>query len=347
MNFDPSHLQVGWTFSTNRCVAFCGTDEPFEQRAVEVEVIANDGVDLGVMDRGDLYMLAISPDLTDAILEVKDATGKVVWPEPEVVGANFAVGDTLEYEVNKVWYPFGPVIDIRRGNGSWRYWSPTGGYCVEGEAGLRRKEFPKPKPSDPVPISREAVEAMIEAFTFPTDRHCTAAAADALRKRLSGRMPSVVSIPVYQLRPERGIQMTDAELKEMQERCDKATKGPWFYAEDGAIVFSGTPHDAQHICDIRGFGAELPMDDNGQCIAHAREDMPRLLATVAEDKLLMLSSSNKIDELLATVAELRAEVEACWERIRTRDAHVDALQLEISELQTLAGPVWPGKNGEE
>lgn len=95
--------------------------------------------------------------------------------------------------------------------------------------------------------------------------------------------------------------MTDSELAEVaviEERCNKATEGPWrtyvnpqrsdglFVAQDkpiepypkargmgGEPLYPATPHDA--------WGIQSQLEhDNAEFVAHARQDIPRLIEII-------------------------------------------------------------------
>ena len=87
--------------------------------------------------------------------------------------------------------------------------------------------------------------------------------------------------------------MTDAELKEIEARCDAATEGPW---EVGYCY--GLSRDARCACSVKPAGGEyyytdaiVASDARDECghpmflvdaefIAHARADVPALIAEV-------------------------------------------------------------------
>ena len=96
--------------------------------------------------------------------------------------------------------------------------------------------------------------------------------------------------------------MTDKEVEEIRARCDKATEGPWktHLVDDTSIVTEdGT--DVCTTCDSSqaeredGYNVEYErMEADADFIAHARTDIPALLAEVTR--------------LTAVEAELRAEL---------------------------------------
>lgn len=87
--------------------------------------------------------------------------------------------------------------------------------------------------------------------------------------------------------------MTDGQLKEVKERESKATPGSWKYDGYGEQV--RTDDDQFKIADIRGIGAGLPIDDNGQFIAHARTDIPLLIAEVERLQAKLTVIEDKVD----------------------------------------------------
>ena len=76
--------------------------------------------------------------------------------------------------------------------------------------------------------------------------------------------------------------MTESELNEIEERCNKATKGPWKSYIEGRDHESGDSF-------IETGGEEIylsnPLFDNNQdFIAHSRQDVPRLIAEIRKLK---------------------------------------------------------------
>ena len=78
--------------------------------------------------------------------------------------------------------------------------------------------------------------------------------------------------------------MTPEELKAIEERCNKATPGPWTVDEHWDTYIWGPNKEmiAQKIVDIRGVGERLPIKENMEFVAHSREDVPALLAYIEE-----------------------------------------------------------------
>lgn len=80
--------------------------------------------------------------------------------------------------------------------------------------------------------------------------------------------------------------LTEDELRAMQARCDAATPGPWRSWVEGRDMDSGnsfiqTGEGSRRGEDIELTGATHADQD---FIAHAREDVPRLLAEIVRLK---------------------------------------------------------------
>lgn len=64
--------------------------------------------------------------------------------------------------------------------------------------------------------------------------------------------------------------ITNVELTQIKERAEKATPGPWKSHADGTVFLEHT----QDIADV------WTNNEDAEFIAHAREDVPRLVAEV-------------------------------------------------------------------
>lgn len=85
--------------------------------------------------------------------------------------------------------------------------------------------------------------------------------------------------------------MTEEELAAIETRCDAATRGPWLLDDSGDIYSAGgtyTKYDREGylhtewngaICIVDS-GVYPPWGDDAAFIAHAREDIPALIAEV-------------------------------------------------------------------
>lgn len=72
--------------------------------------------------------------------------------------------------------------------------------------------------------------------------------------------------------------MTNEELNAIEQRCNAATEGPWEMCASSIVKWEGGMLAAEWI-DNSGMPREQLMAD-GAFIAHAREDVPRLIAEV-------------------------------------------------------------------
>ncbi|MCM3314835.1 hypothetical protein M3626_20785 [Psychrobacillus sp. MER TA 17] len=81
---------------------------------------------------------------------------------------------------------------------------------------------------------------------------------------------------------------TDEQLAEIRERCDKATKGPWFPSllTDGYIAQGSEFNVVASVLEYNEDGSvhatlgNENYENNREFIAHAREDVPMLLAEI-------------------------------------------------------------------
>ncbi len=83
--------------------------------------------------------------------------------------------------------------------------------------------------------------------------------------------------------------MTTQELEAIKARCEAATPGPWEFYEGGTYVMrlvEETNHLVTCVCDVlldpevRGKRPRGTSSANGAFIAHARTDVPALVAEV-------------------------------------------------------------------
>lgn len=88
--------------------------------------------------------------------------------------------------------------------------------------------------------------------------------------------------------PDRPAEIRQQAAEDAQIAA-RATPGPWRYDDMGyvwgpqmeMVADHGGDEDEQ-ITRMRGVGAQLPLDENGKAIAHARTAVPRLAAAVEE-----------------------------------------------------------------
>lgn len=78
--------------------------------------------------------------------------------------------------------------------------------------------------------------------------------------------------------------MTNEELDEIRERCRRAAPGPWTAWIEGRDHTSGSSFVRTGADDIELSGAS---EGDYDFIAHARQDIPRLLAEVGRLRTLL------------------------------------------------------------
>jgi hypothetical protein len=77
--------------------------------------------------------------------------------------------------------------------------------------------------------------------------------------------------------------LDDGELEAVRRRCDAATPGPWESLLEGRDHTSGSSFIKTGSDESRGTDIELSgaTDADQDFIAHARQDIPRLLEEIA------------------------------------------------------------------
>lgn len=74
-------------------------------------------------------------------------------------------------------------------------------------------------------------------------------------------------------------QLTDEQLAEIKARAAAATPGPWWAESvDCCVISEALGDDDEGGCWVADFGCAFP--DDGEFIAHAREDIPLLVSEV-------------------------------------------------------------------
>ena len=105
--------------------------------------------------------------------------------------------------------------------------------------------------------------------------------------------------------------MTEKELQKIKERCEKATPGPWKALnipyngyDDPEIVTKDGTYICQTTYDMQSQSEKHNVDEDMEFIAHAREDIPKLIAEVEKlkKKVKQLRKKiRKIDEMNVTI----------------------------------------------
>lgn len=120
--------------------------------------------------------------------------------------------------------------------------------------------------------------------------------------------------------------LTAEQLNAIKERAEKATAGPWEYVEfDNVIItLDDDYHFAMEVAEEVGHGFDGPF------IAHAREDIPALIAEV-EDQAKTIKSLRK--ELLRATEILDDSYELLCDSIYYDHPTTD----ELSEYLNVRG----------
>ncbi len=82
--------------------------------------------------------------------------------------------------------------------------------------------------------------------------------------------------------------MNNSEIKQIEKRCERATKGPWISFVEGRDHTSGCSFIRTAGNDIELTGASI---DDQDFIAHARQDVPALIEEIYRLKKLMDDNS--------------------------------------------------------
>lgn len=80
--------------------------------------------------------------------------------------------------------------------------------------------------------------------------------------------------------------VSDAEMVEIRKRCEQATPGPWKSYVEGREEMSGSDFIMTEGEDIYLTGATVADQD---FIAHARQDIPKLVAEIERLRRLLPS----------------------------------------------------------
>lgn len=82
--------------------------------------------------------------------------------------------------------------------------------------------------------------------------------------------------------------MKDTEIKQIKDRCERATKGPWISFVEGRDHTSGSSFIRTACDDIELTGASA---DDQDFIAHARQDIPALIEEICRLRKILDDNS--------------------------------------------------------
>ena len=100
--------------------------------------------------------------------------------------------------------------------------------------------------------------------------------------------------------------MSELDLDAIRARCDAATRGPWTYDEAG-YVDVGLPRSRSIAIGIE---IDATAKSDGDFIAHARTDIPALLAHIEELAERALTAEERLEQRTRERDEARAQLAA-------------------------------------
>lgn len=74
--------------------------------------------------------------------------------------------------------------------------------------------------------------------------------------------------------------LTKEELEAIQKRAEAATPGPWFWLDDGRLYSDSADKVIGEVIEGKDETWFDIFDTNAEFIAHAREDIPKLLVVI-------------------------------------------------------------------
>lgn len=118
--------------------------------------------------------------------------------------------------------------------------------------------------------------------------------------------------------------MTDEELTAIRERDEKATSGPWYsYRPDEAYrIYKVYSTNDQRLEETLAEVSGLDCDPNSAFIAHARTDVPKLVAEVA-----------RLQGIIKQVREWAQNEQGESDRAAHRAMDAATVSVEKSELR--------------
>ncbi|MBX6723652.1 MAG: hypothetical protein IRY92_10550 [Dactylosporangium sp.] len=135
--------------------------------------------------------------------------------------------------------------------------------------------------------------------------------------------------------------MTPEELAAIRARAEAATPGPWT-VDEGLVWDDGTGEcECQWYREIRGWTDHgVPCDagylvlsrEDATFIAHAREDIPRLLDEVEALRARADQLRQQVAELEAWGKRVLADAQGAWRRYHAVRIAADGLREELERL---------------
>jgi hypothetical protein len=125
--------------------------------------------------------------------------------------------------------------------------------------------------------------------------------------------------------------MDQQHLDAIRARCEAATPGPWELTKDGRYE----DHDECRI-NLPNDTIELCSYENGEFIAHARTDVPDLLAEVEQltqyNKLIYEFYKEKDEKALKTIQDVTADRDAWRRKAECMESRLASMTAERDAL---------------
>lgn len=137
---------------------------------------------------------------------------------------------------------------------------------------------------------------------------------------------------------DKHVSLTNEQLEAIRKRVEAATPGPWNWRKlDGEPFETEMPSLVSPEGDVMDFGycatfypvqGTPPEDADAEFIAHAREDVPALLAEIEHLKEIALDILEDYDEAKRhLISEVSTNGEAA---LKFHQANVEYFRLEIN-----------------
>lgn len=117
--------------------------------------------------------------------------------------------------------------------------------------------------------------------------------------------------------------LTKEELEAIRKRVDAATPGPWFWLDDGRLYSDGANKVIGEVIEGKDETWFDIFDTNAEFIAHAREDVPKLLSLVECQK----AELERLNDLLNNASEITKQL------IDEKHYYMDELRKANAEIE--------------
>ena len=138
--------------------------------------------------------------------------------------------------------------------------------------------------------------------------------------------------------------LTDEELEEIRDRVDNATKGPWITTMGGvssrhAESYNYSGKNTREICALSDgeYIVNMNEENDAAFIAHARQDIPKLLAEIDRLNRLYCELKEIAHNIEVDRNETAAEYREYYEK---SEAEIDRLKEMLTEYIQNAEEIW-------